>query len=320
VQMGCLIEQSVQHLDGLIRTNALMLGFLVDHQQLLHADIVLLQRGMQSGFNSVLDAVESQDARNKAIELEFRMRSVLRYYELCSRELMAGRTAPYADLRQIVDGASQLIAWLDTQINVLPIGHCNRLPLLQARVFALHLEIEARLQLGEAGGARQAEVLKMQKALQQEALALVEDASVYVLAQQRSVLIEQYVMLIRVLNRPVTMVTFANGQVMPFVPKNMLHWDNDLVRAKALLRAENDAIEQACPARIEIRSLAEHRSWAALKKSSNDIDRDELLDELGMVEWPAAKNLPEKVMRELLVLAPTIEKSTRTQILKELPL
>lgn len=89
-----LVGGSVRHLDSLIRQNALMLGLVIEHQAHLEVGIHVLRAEVQQGFRSVHDALNDKEAREAARELEQQMRTLFRYYEVCSTEIQSGHTPP----------------------------------------------------------------------------------------------------------------------------------------------------------------------------------------------------------------------------------
>jgi hypothetical protein len=314
-QLRYLLDDSVLHLDGLIRENALMLGFIVEHQAHLEHGLALLRRELAQGFRSVHEALSSAEGRREAQELEHQMRTLFRYYEVCSREMQAGRTPPSADLRQIVDAGTRLVAWLDTRLSALPSGRAERLPLLVARAFALRLETESRDVLGEAPGGRNAEFDRFRALIRQELDAIIEGVPLCALAEGRHALIEQYIYLHRALRGSATMLELGDGHVVPLYPAAMLQWDDGLDRVRELAAVRTGSP----PLRLELRTLEEHNAWrrvAGLPRGASDdeVDRDELARVLGL---PIEDCPPEENLRELLRAAPAASAELRARIKNE---
>ncbi len=311
-----LLGASVLHLDGLIRENSLMLGFIIEHQGHLGQGLALLRQELAQGFRSVHEALSSAEARREAQELEQQMRALFRYYELCSREMQAGRQPPASDLRRIIDVATKLIAWLDTRLGAMQVGRPERLPLLVARAFALRLEVEARDQLDEAPASRDGEFDQLRAVIREELGVLTEGAALFTLAEGRRVLVEQYVYLHRALRGSATMVELGDGRVLPFFPQGVLTWDDGLERVREVVAQHAGP---PAPARIELRTLEDHNAWQRLAGlprggSDDEIERAELASVLGL---PQDDAVSEDGMRELLRLGPGAAADARARIKNE---
>lgn len=296
-----LLEASVVHFDGLIRGNALMLGFLIEHQQHLGEGIALLRRELAHGVRSIHEALSSAEARREARELEQQMRSLFRYYEVCTRELEAGKQPPTADLRRIVDVASELIAWLDTRLAAMAVGRVERLPLFVARAFALRLEMEARELLDEAASGRDIEYAKLRAAIRGELHALAHNAPLMALATERSAVIEEYVFLHRSLRGSATMLELEDGRTLAMFPQDFLSWDDGLSEVRQLVAVPTT---RAAPRRLALETLEEHNGWRRLSglprgAADDEIDTRDLLAALGMsATTPRSESDLRKLLRE----------------------
>jgi len=314
--VGHLLSQSVLHLDQLIRGNALLLGVVIENQEHLGSCIALLREEVARGFRSVHEALNSAEARREAHELERQMRELHRYYELCTREMQAGREPPTPDLRRIVDTATTLISWLDTRIAALVVGRTERLPLLVARSFALRLEVDARDQLSEAPDGRLAEFEVLRGVIRGELAAITNGAPLCALAIERRELVEQYVYLSRALKRTATMVQFPDGSVTPFYPVKTLSWDDGLegVRRAIMLTDERQA-----PDRLELRTLEEHHSVQHILGlprggTEEDVELAVVSRALGI---PPNLNVSEDGLRELLRVGPQASTDVTSRINSE---
>lgn len=314
-----LLGASVLHLDHLIHDNSLLLGVIIQNQGQLGQGVALLREEVARGFRSVHEALSSAEARREAKELEQQMRSLFRYYELCTREMQGGRRPPTADLRCIIDGATTLIASLDTRFAAAtPVGRPERLPLLVARAFVLRLEVEARNQLDEAPDGRAGEFDLLQGMIREELNALTEDASVFALAAaEHRYLVEQYVYLNRALRSSATMVEFADGRVVPFYPQNALTWDDGLER---VCQAASRRDGGPAPARLELKTLEEHQSLQRLMglprgATEDDVERNVLARALGL---PGDGEISESGMRELLLVGPSAAADAKARIKREI--
>lgn len=311
-----LLGASVTHLDGLIRENALMLGFIIEHQAHLGQGLALLRQELAQGFRSVHEALSSAEARREALELERQMRELFRYYALCSKEMQSGRQPPTQDLRRIIDVATSLIAWLDSRLAGTVPGQTERLPLMVARAFALRLEVEARVQLNEAPESREGEFEQLRARIRDELRVMTDGASLFTLAEDRRMLIEQYVYLHRALRGAATMVELGDGRVVPFYPARMLSWDDGLERVRELA---TQRAEVPAPARLELHTLEEHTSWQRLAGlprggSEDEVEREDLVRALGL---PREASLPETGLRELLRIGPSATAEGRSRIKNE---
>lgn len=311
-QMGQFLGASVMHLDQLIRGNSLLLGEIIEHQGQLGQSVALLREEVARGFRSVHDALVSAEARNGAQELEQQMRSIFRYYELCTREMQEGRQPPASDMRRIIDVATGLIAWLDTRLASMPAGSAERLPLFVARAFALRLEVEARQQLGEAPEGRIAEFEVLRSLIRGELNALTDRATLFALAKERRELIEQYIYLARALTGSATIVEFEDGSVVPFYRQKLLVWDDglDSVRIAASRRDGGKA-----PLQFEIKTLEEHQALQRLmglpRGGTKDVvEREVLARSLGIDDT----DVTEVGMRELLRVGPTAIADAKARI------
>jgi len=314
--VGALLENSVVHLDRLIQRNALMLGLILEHQAHLERGIIALHHAVEEGFRGVHEALSSAEAKRKSDELERQMRTIFTYYEVCSKEMQAGREPPSADLRRIVDVATKLIAWLDTEIGALSIGAPERLPLMIARAFALRLEIEARTVLDDAPGAREDEISKFLSRIEAEARYIAGTASIFDFATGNDVIVEHYVFLHRALRAPATMVSFDDGRALPFYPETILEWDDGFKRVRELVVAEENG---ASPQRLPLEALEEHRAWETLTGLPQGASDDELLLEdltkaLGMPQEPS---IGEERLRELLLEAPRARRTAQYALERE---
>jgi len=300
-----LVGGSVRHLDSLIRQNALMLGLVIEHQAHLEVGIHVLRAEVQHGFLSVHEALNDKEARRAARELEQQMRTLFRYYEVCSTEIQSGRTPPAADLRRIVDVATSLVAWLDSQLAEFAPGRPERLPMLVARAFALRLERDARTLLDEAPESRNQDFKVLQSLIADEIHVLTRGKDVVSVAVNNQPLVEHYVFLHRALGGPATILEFDNGLLLPMYPDDLMTWDDGLERVRVLVQSAREAPDEVHGA-IELRTLAEHRSWQQLtglpRGSTEDrIPSREVAEVLGLGEHVPA----EDDLRELLGAAPS---------------
>jgi hypothetical protein len=294
-----ILEASVVHFDGLIRGNALMLGFLIDHQQHLGEGIARLRHELAQGVRSIHVALESADAQREARELEQQMRSLFRYYELCTRELKEGRQPPAADLRRIVDVASGLIAWLDTRLAAVPVGRPERLPLFVARAFALRLEVEARELRDEAATGRVLDSVELRAAIRAEVHALADNMPLMTLAAERSAVIEEYVFLHRALRGSATMLELEDGRTLTMFRQDHLSWDDGLSEVREWMTVPAD---RPAPQHIELETLEEHRGWRRLSglprgSSGDEVDTIDLVTALGL---PSSAQRSEDNLRKML--------------------
>ncbi len=317
--LGRLLGGAVLHLDHLIRGNSLLLGVIIENQGHLGHGVALLREEVARGFRSVHDALSSTEAKREAQELEQQMRSLFRYYELCTREMQAGRQPPAADLRRITDIASNLAAWLDTRIAAIAVGRTERLPLLVARSFALRLEVDARGQLDEAPGGRVDEVGLLRAVIRGELHALTEGASVFALAAERRDLVEQYVYLNRALASNATMIEFADGSMVPYYPLHALAWDDGL---EPVRRAVAHRDGGPAPARLELNTLEEHQSLQRLLglprgATEDEVEYDVLARALGLPTEEGDGVVSEIGLRELLRLGPSAAADAKTRIRRE---
>ena len=313
--VGALLEGSVRHLDFLIRRNALMLGLIVEHQFQLENGLIALHEAVERGFQDIHEALSSAEARRKSEELERQMRSLFTYYEVCSKEMQAGREPPTSDLRRIVDVATELIAWLDTEIAAHPLGAPQRLPLMVARAFALRMEVEARTLLDDAPGARNDEIQKFVARLEAEAKHIADQATIYGFATGAGVLVEHYVFLHRALRTPATVISFEDGRALPFYPSTALEWDDGFGRVRELVAVGAGSP----PERLEFESLEEHRAWEQLSglpqgASDDDVMYGELAGTLGI---PEQRVVDEQSLRELLREAPVARHRTAGALRQE---
>lgn len=315
-QIGGFLDVSMSHLDGLIRNNALMLGFIVENQASLGEGLALLRQEMAHGFRSVHEALSSAEARAEAQALQLQMHTLFRYYQLCSHEMQVGRQPPLADLRNIIDTATQLVAWLDTRLSGLVTGDARRLPFIVARVFALKLEIEARTLLDSAPQSRQSEYMQQRALIRDELLAITEGAPLLVLAQERSLLVEQYVFLHRSIQGNITLIEHENGHIQPYCPSAMLIWDDGLQSFRDIAARPCDV---PAPQTLELQTLEEHRAWQRLAglprgSSPDEVPSKELALRIGL---SGEMSLPEDGLMELLRLAPDMIADNRSRLMKE---
>lgn len=311
-----LVASGLAHLDALIRTNSLLLGLLIEHQGRLSDGIAQLRQELAQGFRSLHDALSSAEARREALELERQMRTLFRYYEVCTYEMRAGRRPPTADLRSIIDTATRLIAWLDTRLAPLPVGSPERLPLLIARATALKLEVDARDLLEEAPGSRDTEFRHLRDGIREELNGIIEGTPVFVLAQDRRALVEQYVYLDRALRGCATMVEFGDGRVLPFYPENLLTWDDGLQRVRDVAARPSRA---SAPPRLGLETLEDHNAWQRLAGlprggSDDEINRADLGRALGL---PDDNALSEEGLLELLRISGGASDALRSRIRNE---
>lgn len=312
-----LLGESVTYLDGLIRENARTLGLIVEHQDRIGRDLTALRLGVVQGFQSVHAALTSAEAIRRAQELEQQMRTLHRYYRTCSEEMKAGRQPPTTDLRRIVDVALELVAWAETRLAASRAGSADRLPLFITCAFALRIEVDARNQLDEAPGYARQEIDRLRHAIQDELRALTERAPLFALAEERGVLIEQYVYLQRATRQSATLIEFNNGRVVPYCPAAVLHWDDGLggVRNAVAQRADAPA-----PALLELRTLEDHAAWQRLSgwprgSADDEIATADLSRVLGL---PHDRSLAAPDMLDLLRVAPAALADAHERISKEL--
>jgi hypothetical protein len=315
-EVSHFLGASVLHLDHLIRGNSLLLGTIIENQGQMNHSVALLREEIARGFRSVNETFTSIEATRNAQELEQKMRELLRYYELCTREMEQGRQPPQVDLRRIIDVATVLIAWLDTRVATIPVGGSERLPLLIARSFALRLEFDARNQLDEASTGRTGEFEYLRGVIRDELQALTEGSTVLALATEHRELIEQYIYLSRALNGSATMVEFADGSMVTYYPQNMLTWNDGLERIRV---SASHRVDGPAPAQLELKTLEEHHSLQRLMNlprgaTGDDIERDALARALGL---SCSDEVSETGMRELLLAAASSLADARARIKSE---
>lgn len=314
--MAGMLEYSVIHLDGLIRNNSLMLGFIIQHQHRLDESISALRLELARGVASVHGAISDSDARREAMELEQQMRSLFRSYQLCSGELQEGRMPPTNDLRKLIETASDLITWLDTRLSTFEKGRAERLPLFIARVTALRMEMDARGLLDDAPSFKTSEYLKMQRLLKDEVHVLLDGASLMQLACERAHIIEQYIFLHRSTRGSATMLELRDGSTRALMPASMCEWDDGLERFRELIECESP--DQRVE-RLELDTLQEHKAWRQLRRlprgaSDDEVDPEELLVALGV---DPSKTFSETQLRGLLKEGAAHKEEVANKIMKE---
>ncbi|CAN0622759.1 conserved protein of unknown function [Burkholderia multivorans] len=314
--LGEMLGASVEHLDGLIRNNALMLGLVIENQGNIGRGIAVLQQQVAEGFQSVHLALQSAEARAEARELEQQMRLLYKHYQTCAEAMALGDAPPQHDLRRIVDVAAQVIAWLETRIQELNTGSPKRLPLFTAYAIALRLEIESRTLLEDSPGYAQRVFTKLSTEIRRELDVLTHDAQVYALAEERPALISQYVFLNRALKSSATMIEFDDGRMLPYYPSATLEWDDGFDRVREILSHEAGT---PTPARIELQTLEDHAAWEKLSNwpsgsTEVEIQTSDLASLLGL---PDDRHVAESQMLELLRVGPRAANDARIKIAKE---
>lgn len=305
--MSQLLESSVEHLDGLIRENALMLGFLIEHQhqmgRAIGEQLALVRYELATGVRSIHEALTNAEAQREARDFEQRMRSIFRTYEFCTHQLRAGNQAPSADLRRIIDESNGVIAWLDTRINALPVGNLERLPHFVARATALRFETDARELLEDGPVAMSHEYSRMREMIREELEALTHHVPIVTLAVDRSAAVERYVYLHRALRQDATLITFDDGSKTTLLPTRYLSWDDGLAEIRELMAATD---KQPGPEYLELRSLAEHEGW----RRTMDLPRGVSEERVSVPQLAAALGLgtesrpSEHQLRKLLHIGP----------------
>jgi hypothetical protein len=316
-RIDVLIGASVTHLDKLISNNAAMLGYLLDGQNELSSCLVRLRSEFSSRLDAILDRINSTEAKREAQKLEQQMRTLLSYYEICSGELQAGRLAPSADLRRIIDVGTEIRTWLDTRLAAFVQGSAERLPYFKSSALALCLEIEARCIADEAAAQASRSIASLRSRIAEELQALTESATLYQLAVARRALIEQYIFLTRAL-RTQAIVSFddqADKIIFEF-PEGVLSWDDGLDKVRATLLDVGPTLGDGP---FELVRLADHRAWRSLKKlprgiSTEIINRDELIQALGL---PPGHAVTDENLRVLLRLAPAALSDIHSRIKQE---
>lgn len=314
--ISALLSNSVTHLDALIRENALVLGNILENQADLANDIHALRVELREGVTSLHDALHNLEARSEAATLEEQMRLVFQYYETCFVEMKRGGHPSNADLRALIDKANHLIAMLDRRINALAVGDPAKLPFINARAFAVHLELEARTMLNEGVLSRETKIQQMRDVIQTEVLALIERTPLALLATQQHALVEQYLLLDRAIRGSVTLVEFPNGTIQPMLPPGYATWDDNLEPVRKLLQEESLV---PTPSTLPLRSLAEHSAWREVK----ELPRGEVVAEISTEELKTRLGVSEKSqissnnLRELMLNASKYREDTRNLTMRE---
>jgi hypothetical protein len=317
--VAVLLDASRVHLEGLIRGNTQMLGFLIEHQQHLGNGIELLRHELAQGVSTILNTLKNEAAKKEAQELEEQMRKLFRYYETCSQELRNGGQPGRKDLRRIVDLANELIAWLDTRLAAMEPGRADRLPLFVARAFALRLEIDARELLDESASIRDSEFAKLRVAIREELNSLTHNAPLMTLASERRAIIGEYVFLHRSLRGNATMVEFEDGRTLAMVPQNYLSWDDGLEDVRCLASAPSSQSTKRIPEVFELETLDEHQSWRRLKELPSGVQDDEIKTRelTALLGMSAEVACSERDLRKLLCKAPNSREAALSRIYAE---
>lgn len=314
--IGAFLESSTAHLDRLIRGNAQMLGFLIEHQHHLAEGIELLRQELAQGVTAILERLTNEAAKREAQEFEEGMRKLFGYYERCSGVLREGGEPSRSDLRQIVDLANERIAWIDTRLAAIAPGRSDRLPLFVARALSLRLEIDARELLDESASIQNSEFAKLRASLRHELHGLTDSAPLMALAVDRSAIIGEYVFLHRSLRGNSTMVEFNDGRTLAMYPRDYLVWDDGLEDIRCLLSEDP---RKVVPQRIELKTLDEHKAWRRLKGLPKGADDDEIKtsDLNNLLGMSAQFSSSESVLRKLLCKAPDSVNATISKIRAE---
>lgn len=159
--------------------------------------------------------------------------------------------------------------------------------------------------LDEAPDSRDRDFKLLQSLIADEIHVLTRGKDVVLVAVNNQLLVEHYVFLHRALGGPATILEFDNGLLLPMYPQDLVTWDDGLERVRVLVQSAREAPVEA-PDDIELRTLAEHRSWQQLtglpRGSSEDrLPSKEVADVLGLGDCVPA----EDDLRELLGAAPS---------------
>ena len=277
-----LMSASVFHLDQLVTHNTALLATVLNQQGQLADAIGVLHADLHDGLGQILDAIDDLESRALTRELEVRLRTMLRYYNVCAGELEAGRTAPDADLRKLVETATAARAWIEGQLERMPMGAPERMPMLTAVALTIHLEGEARSLLGHASGASVRDRRQLADRLSAEIRAMTDNRRIAELSSLRE-WVERYILLRRVMLHTATVVATPEGRLLPMYADEVLTWDDGLDTVAVL--ASPTPCEDDTP--IELEDLDERRAWRELGRLPRtavgmSVPRDQLAAALGI--------------------------------------
>lgn len=312
------VRSATVELDRLVRQNGELLGLLLERGAELEEGLAALERQVEAGFARVIETFASAEARRRSQELEQQMRTLYSYWEACAARMSSGREPAPADLRSVVEVGTGLAGWVETRLRESARGVPERLPLLVARAFALHLEREARGLLDQAPEAREPDRRRLLETIREEVQALTAGASAYALAVASRPIIEQYVFLHRAVRAPATVVELADGTMLAFHPASLCTWDDGLARVRELVHG--GAGGPPAGECLELRTLREFIGWEQLsgwpgggREVSVDVAR--VRAALGI---PPELALGEGALRELLEVGPDAAADGRRRIQEEM--
>ncbi len=222
------MAQAVGHLDTVLRFQGATLGVLLSEQGQMAKSIELLHVRMQHGFAGLTDAMLSIEARREHHDLDTRLRTLMRHYEAFLGQLAAGQEPAHGEVRQVINCAVEVAAWLDSRLNSMPVGAPARLPLLVARGMALRMELDGRAAEGSTSEAEAAEVRRFRRRVADEAKALVEGATAFAIAVPNAPLLAEYVLLYRAFALEADLALNEQGQVEAVFAPLALTWDDGL--------------------------------------------------------------------------------------------
>lgn len=168
----------------------------------LSTDLHDTRQELRQGFAALHTALDQQQARVYADTFRAHMRRVLwSYGDLLEEQATAQRPVDPTQLTRVAHATDDLIGWtIDARARHNTPGDPVRLPFLVAE--ALALRIAADIQLVQRGSVRQrtrSGLQHLHAIVDQELLALVQDATLYQLAIERPAHIQQLVHLRRAL-------------------------------------------------------------------------------------------------------------------------
>lgn len=292
-------EEQFKSMHGLLDQQRQLLGTLLEGQQSIVQQLEVVRREMSAGFAATQRAIVDADARRIADELGARASALLRTQKHLVDAVNSGIDV-VAEARRVVDAATDLLGWLDTQLHRHAAGEPARLPLLMSKAAALHFLLDARRFAGSASEGIDRERSEFADEIAREAFAVADKRTIYALSTTHAELLSAYVFLFRVFTTAVEIVVDEGGTIEQLFPVGHFQWNDHLAAVRGALNGERPSA-----------TAPGDRDWLDAFRRENRSPR-ELLDVLGV---PAVKNVE---IENLLALRPFIDAKGRNEVGKHL--
>lgn len=264
------LQTGLNSLQEVMRENTSLLRCVAERQDRQLAIMNDIRNDIRTGFAEVrqeIGQVASRTTEMGAVrDLQNELNQLWADYRGCAESMASGGMPPRRDLEAIERLASSILGKLQTSLDGQQRGAPARLPLLLSMAFAVGTWRDARAALDEPVGMCLGRAAALRDVVRKELVVLTDKATLWQLAREKAWLIEQHVLLHRLLTAmEAEGGTFSlergEARVISDAAQARIAWNDGLQPARDLLE---ESVGQPSIDVLPLRRFEDAEAWATL--------------------------------------------------------